>query len=153
VILYGTTQWADRVPARDIVDGLGGLFGPDVLERVTTPEVHTLEDLWTVLSAVDWVVASRYHGVATALLMRKPVVGIAYEQKTSDLMANLGLGDYSIPIDEIDGTSLAALLDDVQRNDAAIREALDARARTGQAAVHAQYEQVLEKYTPEHVET
>lgn len=147
VIIYGTTQWADRVPALDIVDGLRGLFGPDVLERVATPEVNTLEDLMTVLSAVDWVVASRYHGVATALLMRKPVVGIAYERKTTDLMANLGLGDYSIPIEEIDGSSLAALLDGVQRNDGAIREALDVRAREGRTAVNAQYRQVLEKYT------
>lgn len=153
LILYGTTQWADRVPAHDIVDGLGSLFGPDVLERVTTPEVHTLEDLWTVLSAVDWVVASRYHGVATALLMRKPVVGISYEQKTTDLMASVGLREYSVSIDEMDGSSLAALLDAVQRNDVAIRKALDVRAHDGRTAVHAQYKQVLEKYMPKHSET
>jgi len=152
VIVYGTTQWADSVPARDIVDGLGGLFGPDVLERVSAPEVHTLEDLMRVLSAVDWVVASRYHGVATALLMRKPVVGISYEQKTTDLMANVGLREYSVSIDEMDGSSLAALLDAVQRNDVAIRKALDVRARNGRTAVHAQYKQVLEKYTPNHSE-
>jgi polysaccharide pyruvyl transferase WcaK-like protein len=147
VIIYGTTQWADCVPARDMMDGLGRIFGPDVLERVTTPEVHTLDDLMRVLTAVDWVIASRYHGVATALLMRKPVVGIAYEQKTADLMANHGVGEYSIPIDEIDGSSLAALLHGLQRNDFAIRKRLDVAVRDGRAAVDAQYRLVVEKYT------
>jgi polysaccharide pyruvyl transferase WcaK-like protein len=147
VVIYGTTQWADCVPTRDMVDGLSRIFGPDVLERVTTPAIHTLEDLVRVLTAVDWVVASRYHGVATALLMRKPVVGIAYEQKTADLMANLGLGEYSIPIDKLDGSSLAALLNGLQRNDYAIRQQLDARVREGRAAVDAQYKHVMETYT------
>jgi hypothetical protein len=39
----------------------------------------------------------------------------------------------------------------VQRNDVAIREALDVRARDGRIAVHAQYKEILEKYT-KHVE-
>jgi polysaccharide pyruvyl transferase WcaK-like protein len=152
VVLYATTQWADKVPAEDLLAELRERVPAELVARVSLPEVHTLDDLWAVLADVDWVVASRYHGVATALLMRKPVVGIAYEQKTADLMGTLGLREYSIPIDQIDGPSLYALLGRLRANDATIREALDAGARRDRAAVHAQYEAVLASYSPNRVE-
>lgn len=146
VVLYGTTQWADHVPVRDICTAIGERLGVETLKRVRTPEVHTLDDLRAVLAGVDWVVASRYHGVATALLMRRPAVGIAYERKTADLMDNLGLAAHSIDIDDIDGTTLFAMLDRLQADDAATRTALDAHARAGRARVHSQFEEVLRMY-------
>lgn len=148
VVLYATTQWADRVPAEDIHAELSRTLEPELVQRVALPEVHSVEDLWRVLEQVDWVVASRYHGVATALLTRKPVVGIAYEQKTADLMGTVGLEGYSLPIDEITGAKLTELLDRVSQNEPEIHAALDAGAERDRAAVRAQFDDVLEQFGP-----
>jgi polysaccharide pyruvyl transferase WcaK-like protein len=143
VVLYAMVEWADRVPAQDIVDAIRTRCGADAAARITTPAVHTFGDLWSVLSCVDWVVASRYHGVATAMLMRKPVIGLAYEEKTAELMKGFGVGEYAIALEDADGRKLSVLLDRLEANDATIRSTLHAVALPIRAALVTQYEHVL----------
>ena len=152
VVLYATTQWADHVPANDIVERLRPRFSAEALARISRPPVETLGDLWEVLQAVDCVVASRYHGVATAVLMRKPVVGIAYEQKTADLLGTFGLREYSIPIEEATGPLLTGLLERVRENAEEVRSAVEAGAVRDRAAVHRQYEEVLAMFSSNRAE-
>jgi polysaccharide pyruvyl transferase WcaK-like protein len=146
VVLYGTTQWADQVPVADIHAAVVARLGAEAAARMQTPPVHTLEDLRAVLAQVDWVVASRYHGVATALLMRRPTIGIAYERKTADLMRAHGLASYAMDIEAIAGPAIAGMLEQLQVDGDAIRASLDAHARSGRAAVHSQFEAVVRRY-------
>jgi polysaccharide pyruvyl transferase WcaK-like protein len=143
VVLFSTTPWADGVPIQHIYEALGRTVEPRVLRGVTRPDVKTLEDLWAVLAQVDRVVASRYHGAALALLLRKPVVAVSYEQKTTDLMAAHGLRQYAIPIEDADGTLLAGLLFKLEANEEQIRATLEAGLSDDRAVVHAQFETVL----------
>ena len=71
-------------------------------ERVVAEPVHSVQDLLRQLAQTDVVVATRFHNVLLALLVEKPVISISYNQKNDDLMAEMGLGAFCQPIDELD---------------------------------------------------
>ncbi|HEY8507181.1 MAG TPA: polysaccharide pyruvyl transferase family protein [Steroidobacteraceae bacterium] len=106
LVLYGTTAWADGIAIGPLTESIRANASADELERVSREEVHTPDDLWRVLARVDVVVASRYHGVVSALMRPRPVIGIAYEHKTTDLMQSFGLGDFSLPIETLHADAL-----------------------------------------------
>jgi polysaccharide pyruvyl transferase WcaK-like protein len=97
------------------------------LSRVSVPTVRNLEDLLGCISGTDIVVASRFHGVMLPYLLGKPVLALAYQAKTSDLMAAMGLRDHALPIE---GLTVEALL---ERLDAVERRAPDARRMAREA--------------------
>ncbi|MHC4620638.1 MAG: polysaccharide pyruvyl transferase family protein [Planctomycetota bacterium] len=86
----------DSEVAQEIVAALPG----SVSERVTVnTEYHNPLDLRIILSGFDAYIATRMHSLILAILSYVPVIGIAYEQKTADLLAELGLDDYLLSID------------------------------------------------------
>ncbi len=54
----------------------------------------TVEKVLERISEADIVLATRFHGIILAYVMNKPVLGIAYWQKTKDLMESLGQTGY-----------------------------------------------------------
>lgn len=104
--MFPTQVRADPRVVEDVHARL--VAGGSDLSRVSTPPVHTLEDLLACIARTDLVVASRFHGVMLPYLLGKPVLALAYQAKTSDLMAALGLPDHALPIE---GLTVEALLD------------------------------------------
>ncbi|AMV39210.1 polysaccharide pyruvyl transferase family protein [Planctomyces sp. SH-PL62] len=72
------------------------------------PPVQSLEDLLDVISRTDLVFASRFHGVVLSLVSSKPVIALAYNKKTSELMTDVGMGDYVSDIDQFDTEWMAS---------------------------------------------
>jgi polysaccharide pyruvyl transferase WcaK-like protein len=68
--------------------------------------VATFEDLIAAIATTDIVVACRFHAVVTSYLLPTPVVGLAYQQKTEDLMRDMGQGDYVLDIRALERKSL-----------------------------------------------
>jgi len=64
--------------------------------------VSSVEQLLAHLATTDMVVGTRFHNVLLALLLKKPVVSIAYDPKIDALMAEAGLAAYCRPIDDAD---------------------------------------------------
>lgn len=74
---------------------------PVVFERVST-----VDDLIDQLNSVDAVVGTRFHTVLVALMLGKPTVAIGYGRKHSELMSQLGVGDWVQGIRELDADLL-----------------------------------------------
>jgi polysaccharide pyruvyl transferase WcaK-like protein len=71
----------------------------EILAEVDSPllsaaETTTLDDVLRSMSAVETVVATRYHNVLCALKLAKPTLSVGYAPKNDVLMAEMGLGDF-----------------------------------------------------------
>jgi polysaccharide pyruvyl transferase WcaK-like protein len=64
--------------------------------------VRSLKELIDEISEMDVVVATRYHGVVLSYAANKPVLGIAYQPKTADLMRSMGQSDYTVDITKLE---------------------------------------------------
>lgn len=96
--------WTDdsRV-AKDVVTRLE----PDVAARVVVDDgFHTTDGLLELLAGFDLAVCTRLHGAILALDAGTPVLPIAYEFKTHQVMAQLGMAELVTDITEGDTARL-----------------------------------------------
>jgi colanic acid/amylovoran biosynthesis protein len=75
-------------------------------------EFHDPRDLQKILAETDLVVATRMHMAILALCAGIPVFPIAYEFKTAELFARLGMGKFVMPIESIRGDNTLELARD-----------------------------------------
>ena len=80
-------------PADDAVTSVILADHPDGL--VVAEPTTSLGELMRQMAGVDFVVASRYHNVLSALKLAKPVIAIGYAEKNDALMARMGMGEFS----------------------------------------------------------
>lgn len=98
----------DSVVAQSVADRLPD----DVAARtVVDSGFHDTEELLALLGTFDLLVATRLHAAILALDAGTPVLPIAYEFKTEEVMAQLGLGDLVVTIQEATPETLTAALD------------------------------------------
>jgi polysaccharide pyruvyl transferase WcaK-like protein len=71
-----------------------GISAPS--HSLTAERVGSTQDLLARLSAVDFVITSRFHGVVFAHLLNKPVVALSHHPKVAALMNDLGLAKYCV---------------------------------------------------------
>jgi polysaccharide pyruvyl transferase WcaK-like protein len=140
VTLYGTTEWADRMVTDDVLEQLSERRGPEFASRICAPHIGTLDELWDVLRRLDYAVAARYHGVVTACLTGVPVLGMAYERKTLDVMEILGVGEFGALIPDITSEWLIEHLDRLISERDRVETTIEANVRTARAAVEDQFE-------------
>ncbi|GAB3707212.1 polysaccharide pyruvyl transferase family protein [Amycolatopsis oliviviridis] len=86
---------ADRRVVDEIMRELGSPL-------IAAADTSTLDELMRAMSAVESVVATRYHNVLCALKLAKPTLSIGYASKNKVLMTALGLGEFCQSAKEID---------------------------------------------------
>jgi colanic acid/amylovoran biosynthesis protein len=126
----GVPEYAhdDSETAEAIVAGLQ----PWIARHVTVDAgFHTPEELMELAKGFDFVVATRMHMMILSLCVGTPVLPIAYEFKTKELAARLGISDVLLDIDTISGDNAIARL-------TAFSENLDAFRRTSLQSVLAE---------------
>ena len=74
----------------------------DLADRVVREHASSFGELMRQMSAVDVVVASRYHNVLAALKLAKPTISISYAAKNDVLMADMGMAEFCQSIRAID---------------------------------------------------
>lgn len=77
------------------------------------------------LARAEAVVSVRLHGLLLSALAGTPCAVVAYDEKIRGVAEDLALGDVTVPLNGIDGTSIAAALD--RAIDPAVQSALAAR--------------------------
>ena len=85
----------------DVIEQVRGLMRQDPLwgeEQVVAGRIRSFEELVAVIDPLDFVVATRYHGTLFSLIRNKPVISIAYQRKSTELMTQVGQGEYGIDI-------------------------------------------------------
>ncbi|WP_410604373.1 polysaccharide pyruvyl transferase family protein [Amycolatopsis sp. lyj-90] len=73
---------------------------------IAAADTSTLDEVLRAMSAVETVVATRYHNVLCALKLAKPTLSVGYAGKNDVLMTALGLGDFCQSAKEIDFDAL-----------------------------------------------
>jgi len=133
---------ADPLVITDILSSLGG--APDAAGSRTslTPEVSNFEDLVALLSAADFVVAARFHGVLLSQMLGKPTIGVVYRRSTRDLLVDVGQGAYAIDIAGMTSDELLERLAALER-DGDARDRIEQRLEAYRDALDAQYRAVL----------
>lgn len=143
LVLYGTTEWADRIATENLSERIRQRVGEGPMERLEAPESRCLDDLWRILSGLDYTVAARYHGVITALVMNKPVISMAYEQKSLDVMAMMGVGRYGTDIPAATGEWLISTFEHLEQHREEVETSLRVGVAEARRAVNQQFEDVL----------
>jgi polysaccharide pyruvyl transferase WcaK-like protein len=102
--------------------------------RAARPELHpaqivaeptsSLGELMQKMSAVETVVASRYHNVLCALKLAKPTLSVGYAAKFGALMADMGLGEFCQPARALDVDRLIEQFTALESRSAELRQRL-----------------------------
>ena len=98
-ILFFPTQLRADPP---VIDDLRRLIklnsNPNIEQNIIDFPIHSFGDLLSALSMTDLIVATRFHGIVIPYLLNKPILGIAYANKTDALMEQMGQREYGLDI-------------------------------------------------------
>lgn len=72
-------------------------------------------ELLEIYSQCTLFIGTRFHSVIFSLLNRVPCAAVEYEYKTSGIMADLGLRQWTIPISEVEAERLIGLVEQLIR--------------------------------------
>ena len=87
----------------------------NIYEYMVETPINTLDELMFAINSMKFVVASRYHACVLAYLLNKPVIGVAYQPKTTDLMHIFGQLDYAVNIHNFEVEDLKEKFKKIER--------------------------------------
>jgi polysaccharide pyruvyl transferase WcaK-like protein len=145
VVLF-SSDGPDREIVNEMVEALVEREGPEVTGRLNDPSTATLPELMGQLGTLDYVVASRLHGVLLSHRFCLPVLAVSYDRKVDTYMADVGLSQYCVDIHSVDGESLLRAFDGMTQNSAAIRATLFQINQRYARDLQQQYDAVLGQY-------
>ena len=115
-VQFFSTQPTDENVITDILDEVDPELLSNKDRSLITQKNRGVEELMTYLCSVDVVVATRLHGTILSLLAEKPVFGITYHRKSSDVLTQMEQQDYFVPLDTFDITTLKSKFDTLIEN-------------------------------------
>jgi polysaccharide pyruvyl transferase WcaK-like protein len=144
VLFFPTQLRADPLVIDDIRRAMrSNGHGRGTAAVVPGRRIASLGDLIAEIADTDIVVASRYHGILIALLLEKPVLGIAYHPKSLELMATMGQAEYAIEAARCEPDLLIERFRSLEARAAAVRGEIAGRLAALQDALERQYRDVL----------
>jgi polysaccharide pyruvyl transferase WcaK-like protein len=106
-------------------------------------KIQGLEDLVSEIERADLVIANRYHGILISLMMNKPVLGVAYHEKSRALLAQAGQGEFVLNIADFKTEDLIERFQALEANAPAIKKQIAERMAPLRKALDEQYDTVL----------
>ena len=141
ILFFPTQVRADVLTIQDIRRQMNGSGDS---RRILEPRpIQNLEDLVSEISRADIVIANRYHGILISLMMNKPVLGVAYHEKSRALLAQAGLGDYVLNIADFKTQDLIDKFTALKSNAPALRRVIVERLAPLRKALDDQYDAAL----------
>jgi colanic acid/amylovoran biosynthesis protein len=110
---------------REVIQRLASAVGSNELFIPLHAEYdhHTIKALY---ASLDLLIGTRFHSVIFALSSDVPCIAIEYEHKTSGIMIDLGLEEWYIAMEDVDGEKLIALFEKLRSREVAYRQHLAA---------------------------
>ena len=141
VLFFPTQTRADALTIGDICQAMNGHGqSPNLLPG---QPVQTLDDLVSEISRADLIVANRYHGILISLMMNKPVLGIAYHEKSRALLEQAGQGDYVLNITDFKAEDLIERFAAMEADAPALKKRIAERMTPLRKALEQQYDTVF----------
>jgi len=116
-----------------------GLMGPDIIDE----PAQSAGELLSQLVRTDIVVASRFHNILLALMLKKPVIAISFHEKDDSLMRAMGLTRFCHDIEHIDVDALIEQLTFLEEHIESIRCDLDRKTEVYRTALDEQYDAIF----------
>jgi polysaccharide pyruvyl transferase WcaK-like protein len=143
VRLFPTQLRADPRVIRDVLEKLKPRLTVDHEARLEVVSIGTVQDLAREIRHANVIVATRFHAIVIAMLMGKPVLGLCNESKMSDLMADMGLGAYSLLLQDFDVPRTIARFVDLEANRESVTTQLTDQVRRARQTLDRQLEAVF----------
>ena len=106
------TLFSSSSPDEQLFNDLRARIDPglesEMRARLLFANIPSVQDLLVLLHSLDFVVASRLHGLLLAFLTGKPCVALSYDRKVETLMMDVGLNAYCLDIRSFTSESLLA---------------------------------------------
>jgi polysaccharide pyruvyl transferase WcaK-like protein len=142
--LFGTDIGVDPLATRDLQRILLCNHGiPPPLSGVNH-SITSVPDLLATMSAMDYVVTCRFHGVIFAHLLNKPVLAIAHHPKITELMADLDLSNYCVDIRDFNASLLADRFASMVNNAEEIKSRMAARLTRNRQLLRYQFDELFD---------
>jgi polysaccharide pyruvyl transferase WcaK-like protein len=143
VLFFPTQLRADPQVIEDIRIVMNNSNTLDLEQKIIDYPIHSFDDLTSAISMTDMVIATRFHGVVIPYMLNKPVLGIAYHKKTTDLMGQMGQAEYALDILHFDLTSMQERFISLESRKTTIKREIAQRISAHRRALEVQYDQVF----------
>jgi polysaccharide pyruvyl transferase WcaK-like protein len=114
-------------------------------KKITHHCPDTLDELFEKLLHVEYVVASRLHGILLSHIINKPAIAVSYDRKVDTYMSDLGLIRYCLDIHKVEITSLKNTFQKLVKNGDSVKIILEKKAKQYFLELQNQYDLLLEK--------
>ncbi len=111
--------------------------------NIVDEPASSVDDLLSQLSSTDAVIASRFHNVLLAAMLKKPVVAVSYHEKFTPLMAGLGLAEFCEDIEKLDVDRLMKKLTTIEENAQCIGHKVEGQVDAYRVALDEQYDRIF----------
>ena len=142
------TLFSSCSPDDQLFDDLRARIDPSLetaaRTRLSFGNVASVQDLLLLLHSLDFVVASRLHGLILSFLAGKPCVALSYDRKVDALMTDVGLKHYCLDIRSFTGENALATFLNLQANGPLVASKLSATCCHYDQLLQSQYRLVAE---------
>lgn len=142
-IVYGDSAYDDRL-ANILLNRCTERLRACSASRVVLRASRDYEELMTILSQQDVVLAPRYHNLILALLFGKPVIALAYHEKHRDLLAQFGLDRFVHDLLDFDPKRVATEVLEAFSQRHALRERIRSEVESAWQRLEEQYERLVD---------
>jgi polysaccharide pyruvyl transferase WcaK-like protein len=143
VEIFTSDILVDVYAIEDLTKRLSRSASPEARSRLVVHPVLTLEELFTQISTLDFIVTSKFHGVIFSHLSGKPVIALSYLAKIDDLMRTVGHGEYCLDIEHFELSTLLEKFKSLVDNADHLRKLFRTTAATYADELHGQYDNLF----------
>ena len=98
IMFFPTQLRADPPVIADLQRLMKQNCNSNIEKNIIDYPIDSFSDLLSALSMTSLIVATRFHGIVIPYLLNKPILGIAYANKTDALMEMMGQREYGLDI-------------------------------------------------------
>jgi polysaccharide pyruvyl transferase WcaK-like protein len=143
ITLFCTDIGVDPPSVHDLQGALKKISGLPIDDLVEVAVPRSTTDLLGTMSALDYVITCRFHGVVFAHLLNIPVIALTYHPKIMTLMDDLGLSRYCLDIRTVDSDTLTETFADLVLNATKIKSRMSALSSSYQDTLARQFDNLF----------
>jgi polysaccharide pyruvyl transferase WcaK-like protein len=141
VVLF-TTDQVDQLIVSRLVDSMTAMPSQSN-GNVRTCQISSVPDLFRELERMDFVVASRLHGVILSHLALLPVLALSYDRKVDTYMQEMNQARYCLDIHTAEASNLQMGLEALTANAEEVREELRHKTMENRSLLRQQYMRII----------
>jgi polysaccharide pyruvyl transferase WcaK-like protein len=142
VILFATDE-PDQTAIDLLFVELAKCGGSNDCSRLRRVQVSCVEELMKELRELDFVVASRLHGVILSHLCEKPTLAISYDRKVTQHMLDMGQQDYCLNFADVTTSVLASTFDSLCSRGETLKASIRSKCDGNRRQLMSQYAALL----------